>query len=425
MQTSSYSHAFLVGSLNGQMKPGQLEADPQWGEAQKIPFDGMAGYANLCSIYYKGHVDAMLQAEGQDRPRFLSCVSHYVHRVAADAQQVPLSTVSVRDGNTVVQHLDGYQLRICAIHLYFFPLDTILFALEIDDTGSELNDLTMGHFLLANWCWEGGMCFHDNTRNALSNVLSPLVPYLKDELLKNLIGGGNKMKLFQVIQLETSAVADDTLYELATSSRIGSVNGDTWLTPSEQYYQKIIDNNIVSAFNSWKGLALMDSFTVLGTHNGIRPEAWTNLYFPLIYLRAVFEKTFCFSRNNAYREDRAKSNLASEIALMEKYYFYDNISYNFLPNMLYQAMAKGLGIKEEREELSKQVKEKEDTNNSLIMAAISVFAIFSVAFDFYSLMKAWIAPDDSDLPMFALGVSALSFLGTITVVLYLTSLRRR
>jgi len=40
-------------------------------------------------------------------------------------------------------------------------------------------------------------------------------------------------------------------------------------------------------------------------------------------------------------------------------------------------------------------------------------------------MKAWIAPDDSDLPMFALGVSALSFLGTITVVLYLTSLRRR
>ena len=75
---------------------------------------------------------------------------------------------------------------------------------------------------------------------------------------------------------------------------------------------------------------------------------------------------------------------------MEKYYFYETISHNFLPNLLYQSMSKGLGIKEEREQLANQIKDKEETNNNRILATISVFAVFSIAYDSYSILKMWL-----------------------------------
>ena len=91
-------------------------------------------------------------------------------------------------------------------------------------------------------------------------------------------------------------------------------------------------------------------------------------------------------------------NLSEELTDIEKYYFYDNITYNFLPNMLYQAMAKGLGVKEEREELSKQIKERtkfdnekekeqEDSRRDRITLGLAIFAIFSVAWDLCSIIK--------------------------------------
>ena len=99
---------------------------------------------------------------------------------------------------------------------------------------------------------------------------------------------------------------------------------------------------------------LVDSFTVLGV-DGYNKWTWENLYFPLIYIRCIYEKTFCFSRNSAYRLGKAVDNLSKEIADMEKYYFYNNISYNFLPEMLYNFIVRGIGLKEEREEISKQI----------------------------------------------------------------------
>ena len=96
--------------------------------------------------------------------------------------------------------------------------------------------------------------------------------------------------------------------------------------------------------------------------------------------------------------NRSVKNLSEELSDMEKYYFYDNITYNFLPNMLYQAMAKGLGIKEEREELSKQIKErikqenekekeKEENRRDIITLFLSIFAVFSIAWDLCSIIK--------------------------------------
>lgn len=447
MNTTNFSHAFLVGSFNGELNSTQLEKDSNW-EAIKMINKGEHGYDDLCSIYYKSHVDAMLEAENQQRPAFLQSVSHFVHKIQKKLQPVSISYIKeIQDATGKLMNetisLTNYRLKVLALHIYFFPLNTILFAIEIDDSDSDINELTMGHFCLMNWIWEGNQHFDESTKSIFETILQPFRDYLKDKTLSNLISGGNKMKIFQTIQVQSDFFNDETLYEIATNSPVGCVKGDLWMTPSKKYYRTIIKENCVSAFKSWKGLALMDSFTILGKPNGFRKDICNEVYFPLIYLRSFVEKYFCFSRNNNYREDKVKGNLSIEIAQMEKYYFYNNISYNFLPNLLYEAMVKGMAIKEEREELSKQIKEKDEKNSNLLLGAVSVFAIFSIVFDFYSLIKAWSAKatydisrsilpimnstenDSGELPIFAFSLSVIALITTITVIWYLKSQRRR
>ena len=447
MNTTNFSHAFLVGSFNGELNSTQLEKDSNW-EAIKMINKGEHGYDDFCSIYYKSHVDAMLEAENQQRPAFLQSVSHFVHKIQEKLQ--PVSITYVKEYKDVTgklinktKKLTNYHLNVRALHIYLFPLNTKLFAIEIDDSNSDLDELTEGHFCLMNWIWEGSQHFDESTKSDFKKILQPFRDYLKDKTLSNLISGGNKMKIFQTIQVQSNFYNDETLYEIATNSPIGCVKGEKWMTPSKEYYHTIMKENSVSAFKSWKGLALMDSFTILGKPDGFRQDICNEVYFPLIYLRSFVEKHFCFSRNNNYRENKVKGNLSAEIAQMEKYYFYKNISYNFLPNLLYETMVKGMAIKEEREELSKQIKEKNEKNSNLLRGAVSVFAIFSIVYDFYSLIKAWSAKAtyvisqsilpimssteevSGELPIFGFFLSVIALVTTITVIWYLKSQRRR
>ena len=69
MATTKYSHAFLVGSFNGKITPQELDKD--W---ERV--NNQEEYEWICSIYYKGHVDAMLDVN-DSRPAFLKDVCHY------------------------------------------------------------------------------------------------------------------------------------------------------------------------------------------------------------------------------------------------------------------------------------------------------------------------------------------------------------
>lgn len=429
MAKTKYSHAFLVGVLNEKLKPRQL--NKEW-ERQVMQNDGEHGYDSLCKLYYKAHIDSMLQAKSQKRPKFVSGVCHYTHKLEASKQLVSLSFVKERmkkDSNDIesltIIHIDGYFLKVCAIHLYFFPLRTVLFAIEIDDSGSELNDLTMGHFCLMNWIWEGDGRFHDTTKDSLSEALSPLQNLLKGKKLANLMAGGSKMKMFRTIQLDTLKISDAMLYEISTNAPIGCVNGNKWLTPSKDYFDSMMKENTVSVFKSWKALALMDSFTLLGTDGGFIKEDWNTLYFPLIYLRCFYEKSFCYSRNNNYRKNYIKRNLVRDISLMEKYYFYQNISYNFLPNLLYKAMAKGLELEEERFELSKQINEKSEKNKDIILGIVSAFAIFSIVYDLYSIVISAMGVHKESVPWLAFILIVLGAVAILAINIYLYSSRKK
>ena len=415
MAKTKYSHAFLVGSFNGELKPEQLDGRSDWqkelismnGEPKRYERD--RGYNGMCTLYYKAHIDAMTEADSTEdnRPPFLRNVHHYVH-LFKEASAV---TLHLKKGLTKTPF--DYVFRPIAARLHFFPFGIVLLSIEFDDTGTELDDLTAAHNSLMGYLDRDCLGSEE-----LKELLKPVIGLLQTSDSR-LYKDGNKFKIFQTIKVEDKDFCDETLYEIASSSPIGCVHGGKRpdMQPSESYFRAIMDSSSVSAFDNWKGLALVDSFTMLGKEKSFDANDCRFLYFPLIYLRCIFEKTFCFSRNNAYRQNLSTENLAQEISDMERYYFYDNISYNFLPNMLYKAMAKGLGIMEEREEISKQIKEhaKEEKANrqkwtedkrNLIGFVLAIFAIFSVAWDLCSMVQT--ARGGSKLAMSFIGLAVIT-----------------
>ncbi len=408
-----YSHAFFVGSFNGKLIPQQLQ------EAGWIRGEMPGIYNNVYATYYKGHVDAMLELE-LAKPALLEGVCHY--RLPFEERDDRGTLINPGKQFTFRMKKDGgatefeYAFTLCNLHIYFYPYDIVLFAMEIDDSGIELNELTAAHNGLANWR------FDSFATEEFKEVFKTLIPYIKDNSVANILADGNKFKSFQIIQIETDAIADEMLYEIGTLSPVGCIGTDHWLAPSYEYYHdNIIKNNKVSLFDSWKGLALVDTFTVISRDKTAPGKTsdnlfflWRNYYFPLIYLRCLVEKTFCFRRNTAYRRNQNVENLVEEIADMERYYFYNNISYNFLPNLLYQSMAHGLGLKEERHELSNQVKERakeehakqkeiNERRTDMLTVLLSVFAIFSVVWDLCSIIT-------SAFPSFDKSLTALIFI---------------
>lgn len=362
MAKTIYSHAFLVGCLNGDIKPQDLN-DDIWSR-QIFPAEN---YSGLLSDYYKSLVDSMVEAENQNRPSFLQSICHYSIDIDSKCEH-PFS-IYLTKGRAETPY--DYTLCICKLHLYFFPHDIVLFALEIDDKGVDLNLMTLGHGSLIN------LKFGETGNEELYKKMKPLLDLVDDHEMKHIVKDGNNMKIFQIVEVEGKEPEDNMLFEIGTFIPIGAVGGTDGYSPSEKYFTQIINDNSISVFYNWKALALVDSFTVLGV-DGYNKWTWENLYFPLIYIRCIYEKTFCFSRNDMFRIDKKGKNLNKEMMIMEKYYFYDDISYNFLPNMIYKSMSKGLGLKEEKNYLFKQIKEKADNNKSIWLSSLSALAVFSV-----------------------------------------------
>lgn len=425
-----YSHAFFVGQIATNVTDYTL-LKRGW---EHVVIDEST-YSDLCTYYYKGHVNAMIECpvKSETSVQFLTSIRHYRYTV---------------NQNAILPERD-YRFNVSYFHLYFFPLNITLLAIEIDDSRNSLDALTWGHSQIMGW--------KDNFSKFpiwTKTVFKPLEA-LSDQDNNILCIEGNKLKLYQIINIPEENIfnKDVLLYELATSSPIGCVHKRMWLSPSQEYYNNIMEQNSVSAFKDWKALALNDSFTMLdGSEKSPKRETWGDNYklwlqhyFRLIYLRCFFEKTFCLSRNIAYRQGEAVDNLSTDITNMERFYFYRNISYNFLPNMLYDAMARGLDIAAEREEISKQIKErakeeelkrkeqrmhdaqqrkeaedrekeKNEERFNNILSYATIFAVFSVSWDLCSMLKDALDVSDNNKYVIAWIFIAIAILFIVMLI---------
>ena len=160
---------------------------------------------------------------------------------------------------------------------------------------------------------------------------------------------------------------------------------------------------------NWKALALVDSFTVVAKgRTAAQMWVWPNSYFRLIYIHALYQKTLLFVVNRQFRSaanDRKSIRLLHKMKEQEHWYAFSNISYNFLPQLIYRAIDTGLDIATEREQLHRHLEqeaERLEKNSERRLAGLILFltmlTVCSATYDGASLVKDYFGWESGTTP---------------------------
>lgn len=205
---------------------------------------------------------------------------------------------------------------------------------------------------------------------------------------------GSKFKLYTLVDfkendaLKNPQVRDELLYDLGCVSPIGTAGGDFSFTPSESYFEELL-NDKISVFNNYTILPLFDTFTVVGYNllnfhqYGTKRSSWTQTYFR-IYLYNLFIKYNLFRYNLDMEHDSVK--VRDEFESFLNTYNLSHISYNFLPNLIFHQHRKSLQIDEELEKFQERInrisqaiqKEQQKRSNLLLGIVGAMTSISSV-----------------------------------------------
>ena len=291
------------------------------------------------------------------------------------------------DGKTKSKEL---QLKIVDSRLDLFDEGFGLFTLNLE-IQSELVDLTKfsdAAFLARN--------FETNIEHADYEKWHEYIE--KEILLGSSTRGqsikvdeysGSKYKLYMVLdipELNEKETMKSLLFDIGTLSRIGSAIGNSYDSMDKDYIERLIKNNSISVFNNYEGLALLDTFTVVGNKildQNWKKETYSSVYYG-IYLYCLFLKYNLFKYNFEIAdldEDR-RSNFQDFLA---KYYF-NYISYNFLPTEIYNKIRKALDIEKELKLLNEKIvavgqkiqEEQQDRTNKILGIVTVLTSVSSV-----------------------------------------------
>jgi hypothetical protein len=205
---------------------------------------------------------------------------------------------------------------------------------------------------------------------------------------------GSKFKIYSSFSVNETEVNSEynrehLLYEIGTGSMLGCVKSNSYLTPSIEYYSELTEFR-VSAFQSWTGLALLDSYTAIGSNLITNPDGSVNgdafvtqdrIYFS-IYLFNLYIKYNVFRFNSKFKEDAVKYKSRFEDFIND--YNYSHISFDFLPNLIYSKMRAALGIENEIKQFEKRlnslaanIQEEQEKRQAALLGIISVISSIS------------------------------------------------
>lgn len=302
---------------------------------------------------------------------------------------------------------DVTDFTLNSLHLWRAPFDLVLFAIEMKFEKVEFNAMTRAVYVLRN-CSRYNALQTDFIQTALQPIIgiynslthSNLKP---DGNLCQLIEPGNKFKLFQAISLAEPLGDDNIDYLLYDAGTLAKHTPNSLGMNSEDYYKSIMSEHCISVFNGWKGLALLDTYTMLSIDT---PEwvieNWKKDYFGMIYIYQLFRKVFLYNVNLRYRKRSVDVEiLEQQLDQFEQDYSFGSISYNFLPDIINSALEKSLATPQDNEQLyhmiSKEMEKRgqqaeEKTNKFLTF--LTCLTIFSAIFDLSSLIiESFVFPD--------------------------------
>ena len=200
---------------------------------------------------------------------------------------------------------------------------------------------------------------------------------------------GSKFKLFSVIDLEEEIDHKkrlELLYDIGCVSKIGTAGGNETFSPSNDYFDELMKNKI-SVFNNYDILPLFDTFTVLGKgildgdKQSFHSTTWSQLYFR-IFIHNLVIKFNLFRFNSEMIDDSVKVRDQFEAFLNA--YNVSHISYNFLPNLIYQEHRKTLDIEPELKKfqdrinrISQAIQEQKQSRSNLLLGVVGLFTSIS------------------------------------------------
>jgi hypothetical protein len=272
----------------------------------------------------------------------------------------------------------NFPISVTDTEVFLFPGNLSLFSLTIKVETDQLTLETLNNvlFLIRNFETETseGILWHEWISKYTLGGINLRGPGIKaDEY------SGSKFKLYTVIDTDVNKESrEHCLYDMATVSPIGSADGNTFLSPSENYYQQIMKSK-VEAFDNWEALCLFDSFTCLGNNqlaNVNSVKTWEYTYFR-IYVFRLFLKYNLFKYNSEINEDSVK--LRDEFEKFLNNYNINTISFNFLGNMIYQKIGESLYIDNELDafqirinRISQAIQEEKQAKTNNLLQLVSI-----------------------------------------------------
>lgn len=214
---------------------------------------------------------------------------------------------------------------------------------------------------------------------------------------------GTKYKLYMIVDSPESLTTeqrDHLMIDLATVSQVGATGTEGPYSLDPNYYKKLLEKNAISVYGNWKGLALLDTFTVFGS--GILSQDWqkqtySKTYYT-IYMYCLFVKYSLFKFNYEIA-DLDEDRRTTFQQFMSKYY-YNYISYNFLPTELFTKIKIGLDIDNERSLLNQkielvgnQIQEEQQDRTNKILGIVTVLTSLSsvqTVYDYLLIGQQWL-----------------------------------
>lgn len=195
---------------------------------------------------------------------------------------------------------------------------------------------------------------------------------------------GSRFKNYLVLDFDDISIdRNQLLYELGTSSMLGTIKNSTIHAPSDSYVNHVLENKI-SCFKNYECLTLLNSFTVIGSNNYDENHVhthttWSDIYFS-IYIFNLYVKSSLQVILNDFTSDAMVKR--KEFQEFYNNYYFRKISYNFLPNEFFKRISDSLEIEEDLdfienklETLASQINEKQQKQQEFLLLCISVIAL--------------------------------------------------
>lgn len=196
---------------------------------------------------------------------------------------------------------------------------------------------------------------------------------------------GSKFKTYTVIDTNVdNEYRSAYLYDMGTASRIGSAKGNQYSSPHPDYYNDLMKNKI-SIFNNWEALCLFDSFTCVGNNVLIgqkveeeffKKSNWEYIYFR-VYLFRLFFKYNLYRYNSDLHDNTIK--LRNQFEQFLNQYNLSHISFNFLPNEIFNKIGVALHLDEELNtfqtrinRISTAIQEEKQSRTNALLQFVSV-----------------------------------------------------